>query len=152
VKFRARIIGAARAATRLLRGAHEVQPALRSGLADLARSHTRIMRSVAPRRSGRLASRIIPEPHGGGYQVISPVTSDEGFHYTRITRSGHNVAWIYPKNAQALRFSAGGRTVFASRVRGYRPASDWVDAGIPAAEAEAERAASRIGRQIAEAL
>lgn len=150
MRVTATVTGAGPLASRFRGAAGRLPTTIQRELYLLARSHTRIMAQVAPRLSGRLASQIRPEPYGSGYQIISPVRSPEGFPYTAATRFGRGP--VVPRRAKALRFSIGGRTVFASRVGPYRPAGDWVDRGIPAAEAAAERAAGRIGRAVAAAL
>jgi hypothetical protein len=81
--------------------------------------------------------------------VESPVESREGFHYTRITRFGHRVSRIYARNAQALRFTIGGRTIFRRSVRGYHPTSDWVQGAVPRARHEVASSASYVGRTVA---
>ncbi len=146
MRVTARVEGADRLASRFRLAAAELPTILQRELYLLARSHTRIMRSVAPHETGRLASRIQPEPRASGYQIISPVRSPEGFPYTGSTRFGRGP--VVPRNAQALRFTIGGRVIFASRVGPYRPAGDWADEGYPAAVAAAERSASRIGAQV----
>lgn len=148
MKLRATIHGARALSRRFLRAAGLIKPTLSEELVRMAPVHSRIMKTVAPKRSRALANAIRPEGRAGGYDIVSPVRSADGFPYTGVTRVGHNVAWIYP-NGQALRFTIGGRVIFARRVRGYRPSHDWADDGLPAAQAEAARTSDRIGRRIA---
>ena len=146
--FKAEPVGARRSAERLLRGSRAMSSKMFEELDRNAGRTTRIMAGVAPKASGRLAAEIHPEIIGGGYQLISDVKSDAGYSYTGVTRVGHRTAYIYPKNGRALRFTIGGKVIFASRVRGYHPSRDWVESGIPGVEAEAARSSERVGRQI----
>lgn len=146
--FKAKIIGAGRTAAKFRRGARAMSPVMFEELDDLAGRTTNVMKDVARYRSGAMSAQIHPEIIGGGFAVISDVASPEGFHYTRITREGHNVAWIYPVTKKALAFSIGGRRIIARRVRGFKPDHDWVEDGMPEVEAEAARSAERIGRAI----
>ncbi len=146
--FKAEVIGARGAADKMLRGSRQMRPVMFEELDRLAGRTTRIMRSVAPHRSGKLAGNIHPEIISSGFQLVSDVASEEGFHYTGVTRYGHQTAFIYPRRAKALRFTIGGRVIFAKRVRGYHPSRDWVEAGIPGSRAEASRSSERVGRRI----
>lgn len=153
IKLRARIHGARALGRRFLRAAGLIKPDLREELARLMPVHSRIMKTVAPKRSGELASEIRPRPSGSGYEIISPVRSEEGFPYTGVTRFGHRVAFIYPHSPDgALHFTIGGRSIFAKRVRGYHPASDWARKGFPPAVAATQQSAQRLGRRIAAQL
>lgn len=123
-------------------------PVMFEELDRLAGRTTRIMAGVAPKDTGRLAREIHPEIINQGFTLISNVRSEAGYSYTGVTRLGHRTAYIYPRKAKALRFTIGGRVIFAKRVRGYHPSRDWVEAGIPASEMEADRSSRRVGRRI----
>jgi hypothetical protein len=125
---------------------------MREELDRLAGRTTRIMASVAPVATGRLAAEIHPEIIGGGFMLVSDVKSEAGYSYTGVTRFGHRTTFIYPRRAQALRFQIGGKTIFAKRVRGYHPSRDWVESGMPAVQTAASQSSDRVGRQIAASL
>lgn len=148
------VYGARAAAGAMLRGAQLIPRAIAEDFrAELGpRLSTVVYPDAAPKDSGRLAEEITHEVRGQALQVISPVRSPEGFPYTGITRFGHTVAFIYPRRARALRFEIGARTVFAARVRGYNPGSDWAARALPRANEEVADAADRIGRRIERAI
>lgn len=126
-----------------------LSPALRRALIRLGPRLERIYSAVAPHNTGKLASEIRSEFRTPEQiEVVSPVKSAEGFPYTGVTRFGHRSAFIYPRTARALRFQIGGRTIFATRVRGYHPARDWADSGLPLARREVIAA----GREMAASL
>jgi hypothetical protein len=150
--FKADVLGAGRIGNRMLRGSRQMKPRMFEELDRLAGRTTRIMASVAPIASGRLAAEIHPEITGGGFQLISDVKSEAGYSYTGVTRFGHRTAFIYPRRAQALRFQIGGKTIFAKRVRGYHPSRDWVESGMPAVQTASRQSADRVGQQIAASL
>lgn len=107
--------------------------------------------------------------------VVDP---DTNYHYTGVTRFGHRHAWIYPKHETEPIFDPGkttvhgdpqsqfftdighspslrvhvqgryGTPIFRSRVRGYKPAGDWVEAGLPRANEAAEELGNRVAREI----
>lgn len=133
-------------------GAGQMDSRMFEELDQLAGRTTRIMAGVAPHRSGRLAARIHPEIISNGFMLVSDVKSEEGYSYTGVTRFGHRTQYIYPRRAQALRFSIGGKTIFAKRVKGYHPSRDWVESGIPGVETQAELSSQRVGRQIAASM
>ena len=138
---------AARASLERLR--EDLAPTMRRELIRLSPRLERIYATAAPKRSGKLAREIRSEFRGAdAIEVVSPVRSAEGFPYTGVTRFGHQSAWIYPRKARALRFTIGGTVRFAARVRGYRPAQDWADKGLPVARNELAAAASRIARAL----
>lgn len=147
-RFKATVVGARRQADKFAQGSRMVRPVMFEEMDRLAGKTTRIMQSVAPKRSGALSERIHPEIIGGGFVLVSDVRSEEGYSYTGVTRFGHTTAFIYPRKAKALRFTIGGRVIFAKRVRGYHPSRDWVERGVPASEAAAAESADRVGRRI----
>lgn len=110
-------------------------------------------RAYAPHRSGNLERHLNlgVRSYGGGITatLYSDAVSDEGFAYTNVTRFGHRKAFIVPIHAKALRLPmVGGGAIFRRRVRGYRPAGDWVDRAFEAADVQVERAEDRIGREL----
>lgn len=116
-------------------------------------------RSVRQVRSGR-----------GGRVTVSVVAGARnpktGFDYTAVTRFGHR-GRIYPRSdrapasvvatrraratgaAAALRFTIGGRVVYARSTRGFHPASDWSDRGVPPTLAAMATATQRLGAALA---
>lgn len=111
----------------------------------------RITRYAAPRKSGALERGLGFRVKGAGasgaeLRIESSVRSSTGFPYTRATRFGRRA--IVPIRAKALRFTAGGRTIFARRVRAYTPSRDWGYTAYLAGRPEMERSSFRIGRRV----
>lgn len=126
-----------------------LEPKLRQQLIKLGPRLSQIYAAAAPKKTGKLAAEIRSEFTGiDAIQIISPVKSATGFSYTRITRFGHNVAFIYPRKARALRFEIGGRTIFAKRVRGVHVDHDWADTGFPLARNEVISAAKELAASL----
>ena len=141
-------------------------PQLDRELDALGEDAEMIFAAFAPSKSGRLARGIVAT-RAGRMVVVRSTARDpsSGYEYTGVTRFGHRAAYIYPKARRsasvvatrgerargrraALRFTLGGRVVYASRVRGYRPASDWATDALPAVEQAADAAAGRLGRRV----
>jgi len=80
-------------------------------------------RTNAPVDTGRMAQAIKEDPivSEGPFRVIGGVTSHAP--YSIYVHQGTAPHVIRPRNASALKFEAGGRTIFASSVRhpGTRP-------------------------------
>lgn len=107
------------------------------------------MQRVAPVKTGRLRRGITSRLVGGIIEIISTARNpDTGYAYTGVTRFGHRVRRIYPVKAKALAFTIGGRTLVRAWVRGYHPASDWAERGIPEALAVVERSAANIADEL----
>lgn len=147
-RFKITTTGARHAAEGIRRGSRMMEPVMFEEMDRLAGRTTRIMQGVAPKRTSALAGRIHPEIISGGFEIISDVKSEDGFSYTGVTRFGHRTQFIYPRKAKALRFTIGGRVIFAKKVRGYHPSRDWVESGLPGSEAEAAKSSERVGRRI----
>lgn len=89
-----------------------------------------------------------------------------GYDYVGVTRFGHRAKWIYPRSDRrpasavathslrrrdqraALAIHIGGRVIFRSRVRGFRPRSDWAADAIPEVVEEANIRLAEFGRDI----
>lgn len=136
----------------------------------LSRGVIRILRAHAPVRTGNLKAGIgIVDKKRGNYQVIGVDLGatarrpnkvqgpSRPFDYVAITRFGHKVAVIYPKQLREdasvvstkrsrkkgrrgrLAIPVGGGLIFRSSVKGYRPKSDWVADAGPDIEVETAR-------------
>lgn len=90
----------------------------------LARENERMLSEIAdeakaeidrhtPVASGKLLAGTQRLASGSGVQHT--VRIQNRVPYGRYVEAGHG--WIYPRKAKALRFTVGGRTVFAKRVR-----------------------------------
>jgi hypothetical protein len=126
-----------------------VRDKLTDELDDLGERVELVFAAFAPAQTGRLGRGVVATR--AGYVLVVRSTARDpssGYAYTAVTRFGHRAAWIYPRKAKALRFRIGGRTVFASRVRGYRPRSDWARDALPAIDQAAQQAAVRLGRTL----
>lgn len=136
-----------------------VQRVMQSALLDtfagqLAPRLTRVFRSFAPHRTGRLERglRARVSSRGGriGVEVESTAVSDEGFPYLRITRFGHRTKRIVPRHRGA--HGRPGALAFDGIVvrstRGYHPSHDWVEDAQRAAESALDAAQREVGRQI----
>lgn len=115
----------------------------------LGRDVERIFAAHAPVKSGRLRRGVVSTRAGRMVVVRATARNPQtGYDYVGVTRFGHRKAWIYPRQARALRFVIGGRVIYAKRVRGYKPATDWRDEAMPAVRAAADAAAVRLGRRV----
>lgn len=127
-----------------------------------------IIEAEVNRGRGRTTLRVTSE-------VQDPAS---GFHYTAVTRFGHRkkflrashegkpAGWSDKDPTSGRRtFNQGrgptmavhtkgryGQPIYRAVVRGYRPASDWVEAGMPAVDEAASRAADNIGRKVVTAV
>lgn len=144
-------VGAARVAARLEEKAARLPSLTEDAVEDLAADAELIFAAHTPSRSGRLA-RGVSAQSGPGLSAVVVARArnpESGYDYVGVSRWGHRVAFIYPKRARALRFTTrAGRVVFAKRVRGHKPATDWRDDAMPQVEERAEIVASRLGREI----
>lgn len=157
--FRANVRGARRAGQSLNRAGRVIQRELLDEMGyGLAPDMTRTARAYAPHDSGRLERglQVSVRSYAGRITATmrSTARSDAGYAYTDVTRIGHRKRWIYPKPPrQFLRFPArSGGFVFARRVRGQRPATDWVERAGKAIDADIDRRSDRIGRRIVSRL
>lgn len=123
---------------------------------QLAPRLTRVFRSFAPHRSGRLERGLNAKVSSRGGRIGVEVTStgavsDEGFPYLRITRFGHATNKIVPKR----RTGAHGRPaalafegIVRRSTRGYHPSHDWVEDAYAAAEGALSAAQGAIARRV----
>jgi hypothetical protein len=141
---------------------HDVEDAQR----ELGKAAEVVFGAFVPVKTGR-ELRGISSDMGGGVVTVTDFARnpESGFDYVASTRFGHGI--IRPKNRQfgsfslaskgrrgyaghrgALRFTIGGRTIFAAYVKAWKPASDWVEDAFPEVEQEAQAVATRLGRTI----
>jgi hypothetical protein len=144
------VTGAGRAAAVLRRTGASIRQDMDLEMRSLGERLETVFAVAAPKgRTGRLSRGIRSVPSPGGFAIRADAQNPEtGYDYVGVTRFGHRAAWIVPRQARALRFFIGRRMVFARRVRGYRPASDWVEDALPAVRAEEMAAVTRLGRRI----
>lgn len=145
----------------------------------LTRGAIRVYRSHAPVKTGNLRAGIgvIESTRGQSATVGVDLnatarrpTSVSGparpYDYVGVTRFGHKVARIYPKQLRPeasvvatkrkrltgrsgkLAFMAGGQLLFRGSVRGYHPATDWVQDAEPEVLLEAQRVSRNFARSI----
>lgn len=154
--YRASVRGARRPGYALSRAGRVIQRELLTEMSfGVGRDALRIARAYAPHDSGRLERGLDVSVRSYAGRITatlrSSARSDAGYPYTDVTRFGHRKAFIYPHPPRRfLRWQnrSGGFT-FARRVRGQRPAFDWVGRAAAAIDVELDRAEDRIGRQIA---
>lgn len=150
-----------RGAGRLARDFNRAQRALQNVINDSVRymgEHAAdVLYDAAPKDTGAMADSIgvrylwrAARPHAT--VTIEPDARGAGVDYLTITRHGHHVTRIYPKQEHGLldvhfegRDGPGQGMV---SVRGYRPATDWVDVAEPTIDIEADAEFDRLGRRI----
>lgn len=136
---------------------------------DLGRRAEVAFAAHAPHKTGRLIRGISSVVLGGKVIVKDEARNPtSGYDYVGVTRFGHKVARIYPKHRfsafvmaskqrrksqrtqgrAALRFTIGGRVVYAASVAGYHPDSDWAEDALPEVQALAQAVATRLGHTI----
>lgn len=118
-----------RDATRSLQNATIGLPnELRTTTRFVAQGAVYIFRAHAPKRSGRLRKGIRAQQTGGAWVVRADARNPEtGYDYVGVTRKGHRVRVIRPTQGKVLRFVIGGRVLYRTHVKGYRPATDWAE-------------------------
>ncbi len=147
----------------------------------LSRGVIRVLRQHAPYRTGNLKAGIGLVEKRRGKNAVIGVSLDatarrpnkvrgpaRPFDYVSITRFGHKVAFIYPKQlrpeasvlstkrkrksgrhgALAVSFTPGGGVFFFNSVRGYHPKSDWVADAGPEIAAELDRVSLEYKRRL----
>lgn len=147
----------------------------------LTRGTIRVLRQHAPFRTGNLKAGIgVIEGRRGQSATVGVSLSATArrpnkvagptrpFDYVRITRFGHKVAVIYPKQlrgdasvlatgsrrrkgrrgALRVQFTPGGGAFYFDSVKGYRPKSDWVADAGPEIAAELRRVSLEYKRQL----
>lgn len=144
----ARFSGAGGVAVRLRTAAASVGPETRRAVGEAGEESVFIFRVKAPYRTGRLRREIRSRVSGDTATVAANPRSSSGFPYVGVTRFGHRVRSISARPGRFLRFVVGGRVLFRKQVRGYRPAGDWRDLGLPAAERTVQAAGARAGQRI----
>lgn len=161
IEIKAKPLGVTAALRRFLTASERMDDQTLDAQRELGRRAEVIYGAHAPHRTGRLIRGISSSALGGSV-IVKAIAKNpaSGFDYVRITRFGHAVARIYPKDtgarvlatgkarAGALKFTIGGRTIFASSVAGYHPASDWAQDAFPEVSSAARTVAGRLGHRI----
>lgn len=142
----ARFVGAGPVAVRLRLAASSVEPETRQAVREAAEESVFIFRVKAPRRTGRLRKGIRASVQGDTATITAHARSRTGFDYVGVTRFGRRA--ITARRGHALRFVVGGRVLFRKSVKAYRPAGDWRDKALPAAERTVAAAGARAGARI----
>lgn len=148
VDLDARIVGGLRVSD-LDEAARIVARETRNAVEDLGEDSELVFAAHALRKSGRMARSIAATGLTGDGNPSLVVTAEAknpetGFDYVGVTRFGHRVSRIYPKQAKALRTPWGPRM----SVRGFRPATDWRDDALPAVRELTRLAGARISRRL----
>jgi hypothetical protein len=154
--FRASTKGYRRTAGKLSRTGREIQPLILAEFrGNLSSEVLDIAHAFAPEDSGRLQKELTaPVSSSGGtvrVNLRSPVKDPEsGYEYTGVTRFGHRKAFLTPVRATRFQFysSVAGRVISPARVRGYKPASDWVEDAEPEMVEAVEESGEELGRVI----
>ncbi|WAB09200.1 hypothetical protein SEA_LITTLEMUNCHKIN_24 [Gordonia phage LittleMunchkin] len=96
--------------------AAQVGPILAARVRDLTRKIANQARQRVPVRTGNLGRSIQEDPvsMNGPFRAEGGVTAHA--HYAAAVELGSRPHLIRARNAQALRFNVGGRTVFATEV------------------------------------
>jgi hypothetical protein len=164
----AKPVGAQRVLRRFITASAALKRQLLDAEKELGRKAEVIFGAHAPFRTGRLIRGISSFTLGNGVTVKAEARNPQsGYDYVGVTRFGHGK--IVPRhdrgtafvlatkkrratkrtNARpALRFTIGGRVVYAAYVNAWKPAQDWADAAMPEVEAAAQGVAARLGRTI----
>lgn len=159
--YRASVRGARSPGRNLSRAGRVIQGALLDEFGLLAPEATRITREFAPSNTGRSARTIKARVRSYGGRITLElhadfVNPDTGYDFLRVTRFGHRVAFIFPRNAKALRFvprgAPGGKPIFRMFVRGYHPKRDWVEQAHAVVGDRLGQVSDRVGRQVATRL
>lgn len=103
--------------------AAEVGPILQRQMRDITRKIANQARQRVPVRTGNLGRSILEDPvtQVGPFKVEGGVTARA--YYAAAVHEGSRPHLIRARNAAALRFEVGGRTIFATEVwhPGVRP-------------------------------
>lgn len=169
IAIKARSVGAEAVLRRFVTASNSLPHDTLEAQRELGRQAEVAFAAHAPHRTGRLIRGIASVVLGGKVIVKDEARNPStGYDYVGVTRFGHKVARIYPKHRYsafvvaskqrrksarttgraALRFTIGGRTVFAASVAGYHPATDWAEDALPEVQAQAQAVATRLGRKI----
>lgn len=96
--------------------AAEVGPILQAQMRDLTRRIANQARQRVPVRTGNLGRSILEDP----VTMVGPFRAEGGVtahaHYAAAVHEGSRPHLIRARNAAALRFEMGGRTIFATEV------------------------------------
>jgi hypothetical protein len=144
----------------------DVDRILNEEIRGLGQEAELVFMAHARKSTGRMARAIKAHMRGNTVEITvfarNPLT---GYDYVGVTRFGHRMEFITPTvrsratvlatgrrrahgRRAALRFVVGGRVVYAKRVRGFKPASDWAEDAMPEIKDSADRAMRRIGKRI----
>lgn len=153
LRVRGKVTNIIHAMDSLRKTADATDDLLDSALGQLARDSVELLRGVAPQgRSKQLWRGIKARRRGArGIDVtVHAVAPETGYDYAWVTRFGHQVEEITPtegRQALRIRFQSGD-VGFFNRVRGFKPAGDWVDHAIPAIGLKAEEVMNEVGREL----
>lgn len=132
----------------------EVQNRINRTMRTLEKVLPMTFKSLAPRDTEELVDSIEGVAFFRANAVRVSVRARavrDGFDYLPVTRYGHRVAEIRNKTKRAMTvYPKGrhGRRVLRTKVRGYRPASDWVDVATRASDPFIDHEVQRLGRDI----
>lgn len=166
--IRARVERARHYARNFRQGANELRRELYLVVKNLSTDAEIIFAAHAPKKSGRLARGVRGRAVGDTALITAHARNPRtGYDYVGVTRWGHKLKWIVPTRAwprsgvgkklmnipdvgwrwaqpaPALKLPFG----FFRRVRGYKPAGDWVEKAIPEVQREGEMAMAELGEQ-----
>lgn len=123
------------------------------GVSDIAAAARRTFIFFAPRASGRLQRGI--RAHKSGWRrnqidiTATAVDPETGFDYVAVTRFGHRMSTIQPKDNLVLKLNfIGGFWTFAPQVKGYNPTFDWAEEALEASQSIARNEARRISQRL----
>lgn len=158
--FRATVKGYKRTAGRLSAAGRAIQPIILAEFRGaLSTEVIEIASGYAPEETGRLIKELTaPVSSAGGtvrLNLRSPVKDpDSGYAYTGVTRFGHRKKILTPVHAERFRFysAVAGREISPKTVRGYSPATDWVEDAKPEIVEAVEESGEEIGRFITDRI
>lgn len=158
--FRASVKGYKRTAGKLSAAGRAVQPVILAEFrGTLSAEVLEIAQGYAPEDSGALIKELTApvSSRGGSVRINlrSPVKDpDSGYAYTGVTRFGHRKKILTPVKAERFQFysKVAGREISPKSVRGYSPATDWVEDAKPEMVEAVDESGDEIGRAIATRL
>lgn len=154
------------AGDRFLREAANLRQQLRDTMRDVADDAELHFAAFALKgETGRL-SRGISSRAVGSEILVTAEAKSLGYDYVGVTRFGHRNEWIYPRSDRApasvvsttgprgtvqkgnaaLAFMFRGKLIFRSRVKGFKPKSDWAEDALPDIQKDAEERLAAFGR------
>lgn len=142
---RAGVVGAA-----FGRARGQLDSELENSISETAAAIKRTYRFWAPKREGTLQRGIGVRKSGRArVDIVVSATSESGYNYVAVTRFGHRVSVIEPKQNLVLRLNLGhGFWAFAPRVKGYHPEFDWAEEAFFTAQAIAEQHAHALSTRL----